>query len=348
MVRYWPRRDHLLFFGPLLPLPALAVLDLLDGKQQTVVHQFVLAEQLDVLLDLFLDSLNVRLVEPQEIESLTLSHFLDTLQVDILQCARVLRLGRDNDIPIDNGALEVEDVDYVLCGLMLDRIGHQHEVYGHYVLHLNFKHSVYSTDETVSIFLYVAEVLWEGSQEHPQLVIVHRLDDELVVVRKEEEAAGLALALTRLEHLITITLGRQRVLDADLVNVIHLAHILELFGRVLEDCHLLIDSQHRLVSALIFGDGLDGGIDGRRPHLRLYKQVIDEIFCLSAVPLLRILDLDSVQATNTHELVVFLLFLLDAVVRVHALTIFTLKVVHAYVGKLLDALEDDVHELHVE
>ena len=109
------------------------------------------------------------------------------------------------------------------------------------------------------------------------------------------------MTLTCLESLITVPLGRQRELDLLFVYLVKLSDLLELLRSILVNGYLLVDSKH-------------GGLMIARPRLLsvgiflLYLSLLDEpitnkVLELSFVPLLRVLDLDSVETTDPHQVV---------------------------------------------
>ena len=111
---------------------------------------------------------------------------------------------------------------------------------------MNLKHSVNSSNDTIWVFLQVLVVLWEGVHEYLKLVVVHGLNDELLVMRKEEETTRFTLALARLEHLIPVQFCGQRVLNFLIVNIVNFSDFFELLGGEFVDCDLFVDDEHGL------------------------------------------------------------------------------------------------------
>jgi len=128
-------------------------------------------------------------------------------------------------------------------------------------------------------------------------------------MRKEEEAARLALALASLEHLVAVRFCRERSLYYCLVNAIHVADLLELFGSILIDLHSFVDEdevidlllEHGLRSVRVNGAAADSRLPFRQ--LLVFSNVLIRIVViqLSLVPLFRVLDLDSVKDKHSNE-----------------------------------------------
>lgn len=124
-------------------------------------------------------------------------------------------------------------------------------------------------------------------------------------MRKEEEATRLALRFSGLEHLVSVPFGTERVFDLVFVDRVHFTNLLELFGGILVNGYLLIDSKHSLISGPILHI-----ISGR---LRLFWSLLDivsldelvlhKVLIPCFIPLLGILNLDSVQSADSHQLV---------------------------------------------
>ena len=240
--------------------------------------------------------LDITFDELHKVIIFSLALFLDSLQIDIFQCRSVLGLFGDKHISVDDGALQVEDIQNVLGRPRnLDGIGHEQQIDRHNILHLYLEDSVDPGNETVRIGLQVSKVLREGLQKHFKFIISHGFDNEFIVVAEEEERARFTLTFTSFEDLISIPFGRERELDFLFVDLVHFSQLLKLLWSVLKDGYFLVDSKHGLVLSGIFRNCFDGAVLTRDWFLVLLNElIIDEVLLLSLIPLLRILDLDTV------------------------------------------------------
>lgn len=124
-------------------------------------------------------------------------------------------------------------------------------------------------------------------------------------MRKEEKATRLALRFTGLEHLIPVPFGTERVFNLVFVYLVHFTDLLELFGGILVNGYFLIDSKHSLISWPILLIVIDNLLLFRTLLfvISLDKLILNKIIILRFIPLLGILNLDSVQSTDSHQLV---------------------------------------------
>ena len=198
---------------------------------------------------------------------------------------------------------------------MFDCVRHQKQVHWHDVFHLDAEHAINSRNNTVRIILEMLKVRRQCFKEDLDLVFIHGLDDELLVVREEEKAAGFALGLAGLERLVPVALGRERELNLMLVNVVHLSDLLELQGRVFVYGHLLVNGQHGCNrSGLIFKLRCVCIFLFRLPFL-LNESVTYKVLELRFVPFFWILDFNPVEPTNAHLVKACLLHLFEEIFR---------------------------------
>ena len=126
-------------------------------------------------------------------------------------------------------------------------------------------------------------------------------------MRKEKETSRLALTLSCLKHLISISLCREWKLDLILINMIHFSNLLELLWSIFKNSHFFINGQHCLVSRCIL---IHGTIDlywflSFVFLVILDKSIFNEVIVFCFVPLFRVLDFDTVETADTHQLVAF-------------------------------------------
>jgi len=333
---------------------------LLDREEQRVVEEAQLVEEGGVLPDDSPDELDVApLVELEEPPlALDLSLLLAAEQVAVL-FGLLLALVDDAVVP---AALEVEDLDdLVQGGQALDGVGHEEEVDGDDALHLDLEDAVDAGDEGGGVLLDVVVVLTQALNHDVQLLLEHGLDDELAVVREEEEAARLALRLARLEHRLVVERGGQRGLDELVVDPIQLPQLSELAEGEVGDGHLLVDNR------LLIGPVCASTLLLRKEREVLLRQVVvdvldalgEELVVLRHVPPPSVVDPDLVESHTADVLEgVDLALDLGLLLVVHLHQNLVLGVLSLHRGNPLsdigiareacNASEDDVDELDVE
>ena len=219
-------------------------------------------------------------------------------------------------------------------------VGHDKQVNWNYVLLEHLIHAINPRNDAIRMVLKMVVVLRKGFEEDFELIIVHSLNNELLVMREKEEAARFALGLTGLEHLVAVELGRQRVLDLIAIDVVDFPDFLELFGSVFVNGHFLVNGQegwlHHAILAIIL----------RNLFLTLlfllFLNILfgDEVLKLGFVPLLWVLDLDPIKSTNAHHITFLLIHSLFKLLVGHGLLFRLGTCVFRYrnVLELLDAL----------
>ena len=180
----------------------------------------------------------------------------------------------------------------------------------------------------------VREVGLLDALEGVEVAVRHRLDDELLVLREEEETSTLSLRLTGLEDHGSVDLRVQRLSDRLVVITVLLAEESEHVGRVLRDLDVLIDDQLilELFDRLLF---LRKRATASRTAIDAggLLVVLDEV----KIPVLAIIDLDRVE--NEFVLVRVV------VVLVHLVAVLALWRAHSI---LRHSGQDDVYKLDIE
>lgn len=208
----------------------------LHDQQQRVVHERVLAQKFDVLLNPQQKFQSVRSPKKEKLFILA-----DVQEVDVFERAFGFgAFGLDLDLTVDHGALQVEAVLRSFA-LDLGRVRHQQNVDGSKLLQLHSVKTVDASQERVFVVPAVVEVLGQGPLEHTHLVVVHRLDQETFVVAEKEERATLPSRFFGIKNLFTILFGIQRVEHRFCIDSVHLPYCFEDGWSVLFCHHLFVD-----------------------------------------------------------------------------------------------------------
>ena len=98
--------------------------NLLNRKKQAIVHQLELSHELRVHFYHFVDALNILLLEPKEVNTVTMQLLLNPLQIHIFQRARFLNFWSHSNISVNNRTLKIKDILDPVRIVVLDCIGH--------------------------------------------------------------------------------------------------------------------------------------------------------------------------------------------------------------------------------
>ena len=105
----------------------------------------------------------------------------------------------------------------------LDSVLHNDDIKGCKVVRLYRKYSVDPGQNGLALRpLNVADVIVKHIKQYFGLVALESLDQELVVVREEEEEAALSGSLSCLEHHVSVIFEGERLHDVTGVDIIHL------------------------------------------------------------------------------------------------------------------------------
>lgn len=114
------------------------------------------------------------------------------------------------------------------------------------VFHFYFKHSINSCNYTIGVLLNMFEVIRKSLHKNFKFKVIHCLNDEAAIMRKEEKWTTFALTLSSFESHVSVSFGWQRILDLIFCNVIHFSYIVKNLGSILKDSYLFINCQHGL------------------------------------------------------------------------------------------------------
>lgn len=216
----------------------------LYGKKERIVHNVVLSEYFRISLNVSHDFFLIFLAESK-------NHFLfaDIKQVNILQSGGWLQI-LFFDLSVYKAAFEIKHVHNIGIIRFLG-VSHEYQVHGLLFFHFDGVYSVDSCEQGLCVSGHMREISLEQVLERVQVRIGHRLYYEVFVVREKEEAATLSLGFTSLEHLISVQLSIQALLDHLEVNLVDLAQETETVRGVLCHRHVLIDYQVGIASIAV-------------------------------------------------------------------------------------------------
>lgn len=193
---------------------------------------------------------------------------------------------------------------------MLYCVGHDEQVHWNYVLLQHLIHTINPRNDAIWMILQMVVVLRKGFEEDFQFIVVHGLNNELLVMREKEEAARFALRLAGLEHLVAVEFGRQRVLDLIAIDVVDFPDFLELFGCVFVNGYFLVNGQEGWLHHATLTKLLRNLFLFLLFLLLLNILIGDEVLKLGFVPLLWVLDLDPIESAHAHHITVLLVYFL--------------------------------------
>ena len=155
----------------------------LNTKQQWVIHELTLFEELDILLDGGHDLSLIGSVKHGESWICLGNH----QKVYIFEGRRIL--GLSLDFPIYRASLQIKDIHEFARAFELQGILHDKEVHWPRLLCLHREYSKYFRHQTVWVILEVLCILLNYRQESLQLLLGECLHNKLVVMAEEEEAS---------------------------------------------------------------------------------------------------------------------------------------------------------------
>ena len=216
----------------------------------------------------------------------------------------ILTLGNDSVVP---AALEVIClVDTIGDIRSLNCVLHEQQVDWHHTFHDDLEYTINPCNNRIRMSLQVLEVFWQLLDHDVEFFLEHGLDDELTVVREEEETARLTLRFTSFKHCLIVFLGSQRKLNLFVTNTIKLSDLLEFSIGEVGDLNFLIDDGFSIIlnrdgrsSLGSFGDlssfaGLLFLGSQFLMTIELLHAVCNEFVILGNVPLLSVIDFNLV------------------------------------------------------
>jgi hypothetical protein len=146
------------WFTTLLSRNKLILLNLLNGKQKTVVHQVELLEECHILFDLLLNFVDVTSFEFDEVFNSLLFVAFYSLQIDVFKGRSIFNLFCDLHLSVDHGSFQIKHVLDGLGRVASDGVSHQKQIYCLNILHLNLEDTINSGNQTIGIVFKVFEV----------------------------------------------------------------------------------------------------------------------------------------------------------------------------------------------
>ena len=110
-------------------------------------------------------------------------------QIEVFPCRSWLEVSAPLD-SVDRGTFEVEDGEMV--GGSLESVPHHHELDWILVFHAHGVDPVDASQQTFIVLGNALEVLLLDASEGLEVLFCHGLDDELLILREEEETATFA------------------------------------------------------------------------------------------------------------------------------------------------------------
>lgn len=223
------------------------------------------------------------------------------------------------------------------------------------------------------------KILWQVLHHDVELVLEHGLDDEPPIMRKKEEAAGLALRLAGLEDSFVVQMRCQGHLDVLVLDAIHLSQFFEFavseVGNAyffVYDLLLRLHADHIWLAKLRRGllPGLASLDDGGQTALSMLLVIAlaiagNVLVVFGHVPFGGVVDFDLIELhdSNLFELVYVLhVFLLLLSKELNGLSVvfgkvfqlvrieLVLEVLEAllFAGEARDPHQNDIHQFNVE
>jgi hypothetical protein len=215
--------------------------DLLDLEVDRIVHEVHPCEELGVGLERLEDIVGLLRLQTDQLLS-------TAVEVDEVHALEHLVSLDDGIAPVHDTALQVERILlHAARALAAADVLHENDVQWCKVFGLDRVESVDAGQHRPVLGLHdVVNVLVEHIEQGLPLVLQQRLENEPLVMRKEEEAARLTLRLAGLEDAVAVLIGGQRDVDLVRIDAVKVKQNLELFHLVSDDVrpNLQLDRVH--------------------------------------------------------------------------------------------------------